>query len=122
MYTFTPDPDVLIVGAGPAGLAVAHAVTRRGLTARIIDRADSIASSWRGHYDCLRLNSGRVISSLPGRRIPRRYGRWVRRDDFVTYLEEYAQGLDADIRLGVTANASIVLRTAAGRCSPRTAR
>ena len=45
---------------------------------------------WRGRYDRLHLHTIRSLSHLPGYRIPREFGRWVARDQFVQYLEQYA--------------------------------
>ena len=83
--------DVVIVGAGAAGLAAAAMLRRRGLDPLVLERTDRVGSSWRARYDSLRLNTPRVLSTMPGYRMPRRYGRWPRRDDVVEYLEEYAR-------------------------------
>ena len=98
----TPVDPVVIVGAGPAGLATAYALQRRGVTARVLEKNDRAGASWETYYDALRLNSGRVVSSLPGMRIDRRYGRWVGRDDFIAYLRRYAASLAAPIEFGVS--------------------
>lgn len=82
---------VVVVGAGPAGLAVAASLRRRGIGGVILERREDVGSSWRDRYDRLHLHTPRVQSHLPGYRIPRRYGRWVARDDVVRYLEEYAE-------------------------------
>ena len=58
--------DILIIGAGPAGLAVAGSLAGRGLQAVIIEKAGDIGSSWRGHYDRLRLHTVKQESALPG--------------------------------------------------------
>lgn len=84
-------PQVLVVGAGPGGLAVAACLQRRGIGGVVLERRASVAASWRDRYDRLHLHTPRVQSHLPGYRIPRRYGRWVSRDDMVAYLEAYAQ-------------------------------
>lgn len=81
----------MVVGAGPAGLAVAAMLKRRGVEPLILERTDQVASSWRSRYDSLRLNTPRITSTLPGYRMPRRYGRWPVRDDVVEYLEEYVR-------------------------------
>ena len=80
----------VIVGAGAGGLAVAAELTRRNLEFELLERSDAIGSAWRRRYDSLRLHTGRQFSGLPGLPIPRRYGRWVARDDLVEYLEDYA--------------------------------
>jgi putative flavoprotein involved in K+ transport len=67
----------------------------------ILDAAEAVGSSWRGHYDRLRLHTTRGLSGLPGVPIPPRLGRWVARDDFIAYLEHYARKVGVPIRLGV---------------------
>jgi len=89
------------VGAGPAGLAAAGEAHRNGLTAQVLDAAEAVGASWRGHYDRLRLHTTRGLSALPRVPIPERLGRWVARDDFVAYLEHYARRISVPIRLGV---------------------
>ncbi|WP_328296625.1 FAD-dependent oxidoreductase [Streptomyces sp. NBC_00435] len=41
-------PDVLVVGAGPTGLALALDLTRRGVRALVVERADSLFPGSRG--------------------------------------------------------------------------
>ena len=83
-------PEVAVVGAGPAGLATAALLRRRGVRAVVFDRADRVGSSWAERYDSLRLNTVRWMSDLPGLRMGRSSGRWVGRDDLVDYFERYA--------------------------------
>ncbi len=94
--------DAIVVGAGPAGLAAAAELQKVGYAVIVIDKADSVGSSWSKHYDRLHLHTARTMSSLPGQVIPKKYGRWVARDDFRAYLADYAKNLD--VRLGVTAS------------------
>lgn len=83
-------PEVAVVGAGPAGLATAALLRRRGVRAVVFDRSDHVGSSWAERYDSLRLNTVRWMSDLPGLRMDRALGRWVTRDDLVDYFERYA--------------------------------
>jgi NADPH-dependent 2,4-dienoyl-CoA reductase/sulfur reductase-like enzyme len=82
--------DVLIVGAGPAGLAAAAELGRRGISALVLERGDSVATSWRRRYDRLRLNTSRWTSSLPHARYPKAAGIFPSRDHVVEYFEGYA--------------------------------
>jgi putative flavoprotein involved in K+ transport len=92
--------DAAVIGAGPAGLATAAMLRERGVDVVVIDRADAVGASWRGHYDRLHLHTVRWLSHLPGLRIPRSNGRWVHRDDVVAYLERYAAHHELDLMLG----------------------
>jgi len=96
----TGNRRVLIVGAGPGGLAAAAALGSAGVAATIVERTTSVGSSWRGHYDRLHLHTARFLSGLPGMPIPRRAGSWVSRDDFVAYLDAYALRHSLDVRTG----------------------
>lgn len=106
------DRPVYVIGGGPGGLAVAYALRTRGIRAVVLERSDRVGASWRGHYDRLRLHTTRRLSALPGLPIPRRFGRWVARDDVVRYLEKYAEHHELEIVTGV--EVSRVERTADG--------
>ena len=86
--------DVAIVGAGSAGLATASLLRRSGIEPLLLEAGPEPGAAWRGRYDRLRLHTPRLLSGLPDRRIPRRYGRWVARDDLLAYFRDYAAGLD----------------------------
>jgi len=94
----------VVVGAGPAGLAVAAELGRVGIHAIVVDAASEVGSSWAHHYDRLHLHTTRTLSSLPGIVIPRSKGKWVSRDDFRSYLADYAsrQALDVKLNTSVT--------------------
>lgn len=92
-------PAAVVVGAGPGGLATAAMLQRAGVETLVVDAADTVGSSWTRHYDRLHLHTVRWLSHLPGFGIPRRYGRWVARDDVVRYLEAYATAHGLEIRL-----------------------
>ncbi|PZQ89899.1 MAG: monooxygenase [Leifsonia xyli] len=96
-----PSSSVLVIGVGPAGLAVAASLRRRGIPALVLERADDVGASWRRHYERLHLHTTRRWSGLPGLPIPRRFGRWVARADVVAYLEQYAAHHRIEVRTGV---------------------
>lgn len=106
------DRPVYVIGGGPGGLSVAYALRARGIRAVVLERSDRVGASWRRHYDRLRLHTTRRLSALPGLPMPRRFGRWVSRDDVVRYLEKYAEHHRLEIVTGV--EVSRVERTADG--------
>jgi cation diffusion facilitator CzcD-associated flavoprotein CzcO len=115
---------VYVIGAGPAGLAAAAALQGQGADVTVLEKSEHVGNAWRHHYDRLHLHTTRGLSQLPGLPIPRRYGRWVARDDVVRYLEAYAahHGLQVEHGVEVTrldrADGAWTITTTAG---PRTA-
>ncbi|MFF5183862.1 flavin-containing monooxygenase [Streptomyces sp. NPDC000345] len=95
------DRPVYVIGGGPGGLAAAYALRARGIRAVVVEKADRVGASWQRHYDRLHLHTTRRLSALPGLKIPRRFGRWVGRDDVVRYLEKYAEVHELEIVTGV---------------------
>ena len=82
--------DAIVIGAGPAGLAVAACLIQRGLRAQVLERADAIGASWRTHYERLHLHTVKTHSALPGLPFPAAAPRYVSRQGVVDYLEAYA--------------------------------
>ena len=91
---------VVVVGAGTAGLASAAELGRRGIAVTVMEQSDTVAASWRGRYDKLRLNSSRPFSKLPGERYMRGTPIFPSRDQVVGYLEGYAARNAVQVRLG----------------------
>lgn len=58
--------DVLVIGAGQAGLAAGYHLARTKLSYLIVDRHARIGDSWRCRYDSLTLFTPRAFSTLPG--------------------------------------------------------
>jgi cation diffusion facilitator CzcD-associated flavoprotein CzcO len=96
----TPQHQVVVIGAGPAGIASALALKDAGLSAVVLDRADEVASSWRGRYEGLRLNTWRRFSQLPGRPYPKGTPTFPSRDEVIDYLARHGGEEGMDIRLG----------------------
>jgi glycine/D-amino acid oxidase-like deaminating enzyme len=117
------DYPVVVVGAGPTGIAAASSLRDRGVNVVVLDRDEQVASSWRTRYDHLKLNTGRQFSHLPKHRYPRGTPPFPSRDQVVNHIERSASGLD--IRFNTTVeridrgSGSWRMRTSAGDIEAR---
>lgn len=92
---------VIIIGAGPGGLAVAACLKREGIgDAVILEEADQVASSWRRHYERLHLHTPRSRSGLPHFPMPADLPRYPGRAQVIDYFEAYARHFSLAPRFG----------------------
>lgn len=96
MRSDPPEPSVIVIGAGPAGLAVGACLSRSDVPFIILEREDSVGASWRGHYDRLHLHTSKGTSALPFLPFPRHYPTYPSRDQVLEYLESYARTFDLE--------------------------
>lgn len=82
--------DAIVIGAGPAGLAVAACLQRKGLSNVILERAACVAPSWHNHYHRLHLHTDKGSSALPFLPMPKAYPRYPSREQVIDYFEGYA--------------------------------
>ncbi|MGH7677135.1 MAG: flavin-containing monooxygenase [Gemmatimonadaceae bacterium] len=95
----TSRADVLIVGAGASGLAVAAELSRRGVTPTLLDQDREVGGTWAGRYERLHLHTVRRYSGLPHYPLPRSLPRYVPTADYARYLDQYARRFGLDVRL-----------------------
>ncbi len=95
--------DAVVVGGGPAGLAVSQQLDARGMSSVVLERGERVGWVWRHLYSSLKLHTGKHLSSLPGMRFPRGTSLFPSRLEFVDYLDSYATRFDLQIHTGVEA-------------------
>lgn len=95
--------EVLVIGAGPAGITSAYYLEQAMLPYRVIDRAQVPVSTWAGVYPSLQLNTAGFVSHLPGKRIPLRYGIFPMGTDYYRYIRDYLREHPLRIDYGVEA-------------------
>ena len=120
-----PEPQVLVIGAGPAGLAVAACLRRAGVSFDQVDRDHTVAGTWGRHYDRLHLHTVKRFSALPGQPWPDDAPRYPSRQQVVDYLARYARTQGLQPRLGVQVHrvarsgSGFEVDTSAGLLRPR---
>ncbi len=97
--------DAIVVGAGPAGLASSHELSRVGIRHVVFERGDTIGQTWTRLYDGLVLHTGKHFSALPGMRFPSSTPLFPTRNHFLDYLDRYARAfqLPVETRADVSA-------------------
>ena len=98
----TETTGVVVVGAGPAGLAVAACLRKAGLDFTILEKENQVGSSWRRHYERLHLHTIKKYSSLPHLPLPKDYPRYAPRNLVIEYLDSYAKKFALQPRFGET--------------------
>jgi putative flavoprotein involved in K+ transport len=94
------DTDVLIVGAGHGGLAVAHDLVRAGREVLLVDAHPRVGDAWRRRWDSLRLFTPRDLDALPEMAFPTGDDAFPNKDEVADYQERYAKEMHFALRLG----------------------
>jgi putative flavoprotein involved in K+ transport len=93
------DYEVVVVGAGQAGLAIGYFLKQQGRRFVILEAADSSGSAWRDRWESLTLFTPRRYSGLPGLPFPGNPEGYPNRDEVIAYLESYAERFELPIEL-----------------------
>ncbi|KAI3425523.1 uncharacterized protein J3R85_010269 [Psidium guajava] len=81
---------VIIVGAGPAGLATSACLKTLSIPHIILEREDCFASIWKKYaYDRLHFHLAKRFCELPHMHFPSDYPEYVPKDQFLSYLDDY---------------------------------
>lgn len=117
----TPSPETVIIGAGPAGLAVGHYLRLRGIPFVILEKGHAPGHSWQQMPTNLALLSPWRANALPGTEVGwRERNELATRLEFAEYLAKYARErdmpiiYDADVASLSQENGRFVIRTSSG--------
>jgi putative flavoprotein involved in K+ transport len=92
--------DVVVIGAGQAGLSVGYHLARAGLRFVILDANQRIGDSWRQRWDSLRLFTPAKFDGLVGMPFPAPPNSFPTKDEMAAYLEAYAARFRLPVRTG----------------------
>jgi putative flavoprotein involved in K+ transport len=93
--------EVIVIGAGQAGLAVGYHLAKAGVRFTILDANRRVGDSWRKRWDSLRLFTPAKFDGLVGMPFPAPGNSFPNKDQMADYLEAYAARFDLPILHGV---------------------
>ena len=93
--------QVVVIGAGQAGLSVGYHLAQRGIPFVILEARERVGDSWRERWDSLRLFTTGRLDSLDGMPFPGPGHRFPTKDEMAAYLEAYATRFRLPVRTGV---------------------
>lgn len=99
--------DVLVIGAGQAGLAAGYHLSRIGRSFVMVDGSQRVGDSWRRRYTSLKLFTPRSLSALPGVELSGEPEGYATGDEFADYLESYASNLNLPVITGARVEALV---------------
>jgi cation diffusion facilitator CzcD-associated flavoprotein CzcO len=118
------DPDVLVVGGGQAGLAIAARLKQLQIDTLIVDREPRIGDNWRKRYHALTLHNQVQVNHLPYMPFPLNWPVYIPKDKLANWFEAYVDAMElnfwtaTEFESGVYDEArgrwSVVLRRADG--------
>ncbi len=100
-----PDVDVVVIGAGQAGLATGYFLRRTNLSFVLLDAEEGPGGAWRHGWASLRLFSPAEWSSLPGWPMPKAAEGYPTRDEVLDYLKAYEKRYELPVRRPIRVDA-----------------
>jgi cation diffusion facilitator CzcD-associated flavoprotein CzcO len=94
------DPQVLVVGAGQSGLALAARLTAVGTDVLVVEANDRVGDNWRNRYHSLTLHNEVWANSLPYLPFPPTWPTFVPKDKLAGWLEYYAEAMELNVWTG----------------------
>jgi putative flavoprotein involved in K+ transport len=91
--------DVIVIGAGQAGLSVGYHLKQKGIDHVILDGACRVGDVWRNRWDSLRLFTPAKFDGLDGFSFPADKDNFPTKDQMADYLESYAERFNLPVRL-----------------------
>lgn len=99
--TNEPVEPAIVVGAGAAGLAVAHALMNAGVPTAILEKESRLAEPWHRRHRQLHLNTHRDLSSLPGLAYPRGTPAFPHKTVVIRHMNDFRQENRLPVQFGV---------------------
>ncbi|OJZ87325.1 hypothetical protein ASPFODRAFT_206179 [Aspergillus luchuensis CBS 106.47] len=97
------DLQVLVVGAGQSGLALAAHLQNLGLKYLVVDKTARPGDSWRARYTSIKSHTPSYMDHFPFLKYPTNWPRYLDQEHIVKWMEHYGDLLSLNIRHGTLA-------------------
>ena len=101
------DPDVLVVGGGQAGLAIAARLKQLQIDALIVDREARIGDNWRKRYHALTLHNQVQVNHMPYMPFPPNWPTYIPKDKLANWFEAYVESMELNFWTGTEFNSGV---------------
>ncbi len=96
------DPEVLIIGAGQAGLALGARLRQLDVSTLIVDKMERVGDNWRKRYHSLTLHNEICTNHLPYLPFPKTWPVYIPKDMLANFMEFYAMSMELNVWTGTT--------------------
>ena len=94
------EPEVVVVGGGQSGLALAAVCDQMGLDTLVVERNPRVGDNWRNRYHSLTLHNEVYTNDLPYLKFPPTWPVFIPKDKFANWLEFYVEAVELNVWTG----------------------
>lgn len=91
------EPDVIVIGAGHAGIVAAARLKQLGVDTLVVEKSPQLGDVWRNRYKSLTLHNEIMANHLPYMSFPKSWPIWLSKDHLALWLKVYAECLELDV-------------------------
>ncbi len=91
------DPEVVIIGAGQAGLTLAARLGQLDVDTLVVDRMDRVGDNWRKRYHSLALHNQIYQNHLPYMPFPDTWPVYIPKDMIADWFEFYVTSMELNV-------------------------
>ncbi|KAJ0423488.1 flavin-binding monooxygenase [Aspergillus carlsbadensis] len=92
------DVQVLVIGAGHSGLALAAHLQNLGLNYLVVEKTPRVGDSWRNRYESIKLHTPAYTDHYAFLKYPTNWPRYPDREQVANWMEHYAGIMDLNIQ------------------------
>lgn len=91
------DPEVVILGAGHAGVILGARLGLMGVDALVLEKEARVGDTWRKRYHSLTLHNEVVANHMPFIPFPPSFPMWLSKDKLANWIESYVDSMDVNV-------------------------